>query len=181
MRRQTQTPSRDANAATRRQSQRLRARLAARLAALGAALSLAGCALATPFETAEGAAPAHQTGRATAIIAITEARLGDDAALRSAFWTNVERVEASLEGQPGFLGHSKRTKLLGDVVWTMTAWTDEDSLDAFVGGEVHQAAIAEAYAGLEGARFVRFEVERGAVPPDWDAALERLEAEGRGY
>lgn len=149
------------------------------LSAAAVALGLSGCAIATPFRGADEAAPSPEG--ATAIVAITEATLGDDAALRRAFWTNVDRVEATLQKQPGFLGHSKRRALFDDVAWTMTVWSDEESLDAFVASEAHQTAIAEAFDGVEGARFVRFETERDALPVDWSIALERLETEGRGY
>lgn len=140
--------------------------------------TLAGCAIATPFRTSETAS--SEAGE-TAIVAITQAELGDDAQLRRAFWRNVDRVEASLARQPGFLGVSMRRRLLGDVAWTMTAWADEESLNAFVASAVHQRAIAEAFGGLAEAQFVRFEVARTDLPVDWSTALERLEAGGRGY
>lgn len=142
------------------------------------ALGLAGCSVATPFRFS---APDASASGDTVIVAITEARLGDDAAQRRAFWTHVERVEATLEGRPGFLGFSKRTEVFGDLSWTMTAWADEASLDAFVRSETHQTAIAEAYGGLEGARFVRFTMSRAALPPPWSEALERLDRSGRSY
>lgn len=161
-----------------KQARGARARLA-RLAALGAALGLAGCAIATPFKPAAHAPPG--AGDRPAIIAVTEARLGDNRALRRAFWDHVDKVEASLPDQPGFLGFSKRTELFGDRAWTMTAWTDEDSLEAFVRSETHQRAIAAAFGALDGARFARIETTRGAMPPDWDAALRQLDQAGRAY
>lgn len=149
------------------------------LASAGAiALGLSGCAVSTPFQKAEPQSPPSSDA---VIVAITEATLGDDAAQRRAFWANVERVDASLPTRDGFLGVSKRTELFGDRVWTMTVWEDEASLDAFVRSDVHQTAIAEAYGGLDGARFVRFEVTLGAVPVAWSDAIERLTTSGRRY
>ncbi len=149
------------------------------LLALLAGLGLSACAVATPFR-GPGYDPASgpTIGGARLVVAVTNARLGTE---RGVFWENVARVEASLADRPGFVGHSKRTPILGGEAWTLSVWTDEAALDAFVASETHQRAIAEAYPGLAGTRFHRFELDRAAVPPSWEEALARLEAEGRSY
>ncbi len=141
---------------------------------------LADCEVATPFDAA-GPSASAVSENAIVIVAITEATLSDRNADRKVFWQNVERVEASLEGQSGFLGISRRLEVLGDRAWTMTAWEDEESLRAFVSGQVHQRAIDEANGGLADSRFVRFKVPSNALPVSWDEALAKLESEGRAY
>lgn len=149
------------------------------LIAASLALGVSGCAIATPFRAADDASSQVYTG--AVVVAITEAQLGDDRAGRRAFWRHVDLVTATLREQPGFIGVSLRREILGDTTWTMTVWRDEESLDAFVRSDTHQEAIAAAFGALAGARFVRFEVNGGDLPVDWDAALERLETDGRGY
>lgn len=145
-----------------------------RLAAGLSALLIGACTMATPFR---GPGPASAEGVVT--LAVTRATLGDDPALRARFWENVARVEASLAAQPGFLGFSKRTEILGDTAWTLTAWADRASLDAFVQGPAHRTAMREANAGLAGSRFVRYEAPAADWPPRWDEALARLSRDGR--
>lgn len=149
---------------------------ARRLAALTATLLLGGCQLATPFR---GPDLALATQDATAVVAITHVVFNDDRAAREHFWDGVAQVEASLDGRPGFLGFSKRTRLLGGEAWTMTAWADQASLQAFVTSPAHQAAMATGYAALAEARFARVSLARNALPLDWTTALDLLDREGR--
>ncbi|MEL6281892.1 MAG: hypothetical protein AAFQ73_03955 [Pseudomonadota bacterium] len=143
------------------------------------AIGVSGCAIATPFEFAEDA-PAP-TSSSRVVVVITEAQLGDDSVQRRIFWRHVTHVEASLKSNARFLGFAKRLELFGDRAWTMTAWADTESLDAFVRSDAHQTAIAEAYGGLKGARFARVEMARSELPPDWSRMLELLDETGRSY
>ena len=60
---------------------------------------------------------------------------------REAVWDAVAQVEAALDGQPGFAGRSKRAELLEPNAWTMTIWTDAESLPAFVDSPAHKEAM----------------------------------------
>ena len=146
-------------------------------------LAVTGCAVSTPFRGPGYDSQAGVTGTSgeTVVVAVTKSVLPEDRAMRSLFWDHVEKVEGSLAARPGFIGHSKRTVILGDRAWTITVWKDEASLDDFVGSEVHQAAIGEVAGALRAARFVRFEATRQEIPVAWDRALAALEASGRGY
>ncbi len=153
------------------------------LAVLFGAVASSGCEIATPFrgpgyDAKTGVRNEHAR---TLLVAVTKAELHDERSLRTRFWNHVDKVEKSLEGRPGFIGFSKRQELFGDQAWTMTVWTDEASLDAFVGSSDHQAAMAEASYLLKSARFVRFQIDRSEVPVPWASALERLAASTRQY
>lgn len=148
-----------------------------------ALLSLGGCAIATPFrgpgyDSADGVAADRPE---TVVVVLTEAVLRDDRAGSSAFWDNVGKVEDSLAQQPGFIGYSLRRELLGDRAWTMTAWSDEASIAAFVHSPTHQTAIAEGLGALQATGFARIKVKRDDVPLDWERALEILAASERRY
>lgn len=147
-----------------------------RVLPLMATLLLGGCQLATPFRGPDlPPASPHDT----AIVAITHVVFNDDRAARRHFWDAVAHVEDSLDRRPGFLGFSKRTRLWGGEAWTMTAWTDEASLQAFVASPAHQGAMGTGYAALAEARFARVSLARHALPLDWTKALDILDREGR--
>ncbi|HIP80056.1 MAG TPA: hypothetical protein EYH07_16550 [Kiloniellaceae bacterium] len=146
-------------------------------------LALGGCTIATPFK-GPGFDPKEGVtleGSDRVVVAITRAVLQGDRSERSDFWTNVWRVEASLEARQGFIGYSLRRELFGAEAWTMTAWIDESSLDAFVSSSVHQTAIEQSLPALGQTGFARFEVERDDIPLSWDRAVEILEEDGRHY
>ena len=145
--------------------------------------SLAGCTLATPFR-GPGYDPEKGIlldGVETVYVGLTLAVLKNDRKLKSVFWSNVKRVEASLYSRKGFIGYSKRTQLLGNRAWTMTVWTDEASLEEFVQSDAHQTAIRESMDALESASFARIEIKPEEIPLCWDRATAMMEAQSKGY
>ena len=146
-------------------------------------LALGGCVFATPFRGPGYDAKTGVTAEGTdkVVVALTKAVLRGDRRKRSEFWEHVFDVEASLSEQPGLIGYSLRRQMFGPVAWTMTVWTDEASLTAFVQGETHQAAIAEGFAALETAGFARFAADRTEIPVAWNRAIEVLEKSERSY
>jgi heme-degrading monooxygenase HmoA len=112
------------------------------------------------------------------VVAATYARpaKGQDAA----FQAHVEAITDSLDAMDessGLIGYSLRGELGGRDNWTATLWTSEEAMLTFVVGDVHAAAMADAGTVLEEAAFVHWEeADAGALPPDWDDLLERLEA-----
>ena len=146
-------------------------------------LALGGCAIATPFK-GPGFDPKKGVtleGPDRVVVAVTKAVVQGDRGERSGFWTNVWRVEESLETRSGFIGYSLRRQLFGSTAWTMTVWIDEASLDAFVESSVHQTAIEQSLPALSQTGFARVEVERDDIPLPWDRAVEILEEDGRHY
>ncbi|MDX2088871.1 MAG: antibiotic biosynthesis monooxygenase [Kofleriaceae bacterium] len=145
-------------------------------------LALAACAVSRPFAgpgyDRERGVIAPDTG-AMVVVALTNATL--DGARRHTFDDHTRRVVDSLSSQPGFIGSSLRTRIFGNEVWTMTAWTSEEALDNFVASGVHQTAIENGMAPVRTARFARIKVARTALPLSWDRALEILETQGTGY
>ncbi len=145
-----------------------------RFAALAAVATLVtGCTIATPFRQLQ---PADD---GTVVLVITHAVL--DNAKRAAFDEHTQRVVASLRAQPGLLGYSVRRQVLGNEVWTMTAWRDEAALSAFVRGPTHQAAISNGAPALQSVRFCRFTLPATDLPLTWSHAERLLEESGEGY
>ena len=142
-------------------------------------LNITGCAISTPYRSADtGLAP---VGSDTVLVALTHAELAEGTDDASAFWSNVSAVADSLEGRPGFIGYRLRRELLGRNSWTMTVWTDEASLEAFVRGDVHQTAIREGWPALARARFARVMLPMSDIPISWDRVEALLDANGREY
>lgn len=137
--------------------------------------SLAGCAIASPFR-----GPGYERGRGvtmpgtgeTVTVGITHAVL--DGKTRAAFDDYTNRTIASLPKNDGFIGHSARTRLFGNEVWTMTAWRNEAALEAFSVSPTHLAAIREGLSAVNQAQFLRMQVPKDQVPPSWDDVLARL-------
>ncbi len=143
--------------------------------------ALAACTVSNGFKgpgydptlgvTAPGAGPV--------VVAVTEATLKPGA--RAAFIRHVRRVEADMDRQPGLVGYSLRTELLGRRAWTLTVWQDEESLRAFARSPAHRAAVREQRAALDGMLFARASLGRDKVPLGWREALEILERDGYAY
>lgn len=104
---------------------------------------------------------------------------------RDTFDDHVDRIVDVLEAAPeGLIGHGLRGEIMGDEVWTISAWTDEDALMGFVTSEAHMAAMGDAQVVLEEAAFARWQVAPEDLAIDWkDDILPRLEAaaETSGY
>lgn len=142
-------------------------------------LLASACTVAPPFKRSD-ALKRTATPDATAIIALTHARLGKDKRKNDVFWDYTNKVLDSVPGQAGYLGHGVRLKLFGGEAWTMTVWEDQASLNSFVNSAEHRAAIRMGYAAIAEARFAQVTVKRSAVPIPWDQAVALLRDQGRG-
>lgn len=115
------------------------------------------------------------------VVGLTHAVTGDDGKLNSLFFDHTYRLHASLDEQPGIIGHAIRRNLFGKEAWTMTVWKDEASMRAFVEGPAHRQAIKESYDALVRARFAVIVVKRDEIPLSWTRAEELLEERGWEY
>lgn len=161
------------------------------LSALGALASLflggvSGCAFASSFRGESRLREIAREGRAglgvhggagskaaSVTVGLTNAVL--DGKTRAVFDDYTRRVIKSLPDQPGYVGHSVRSRPFGNEVWTMTVWRDESALDAFVASDIHRTAIRQGLGAVKSARFARFEWPADRGPPTWAEALRVLE------
>lgn len=141
----------------------------------GAVAMLAGCTISTPYQGPIAKGPVEDGDR-PALVAITHARLGTDLGANIDFWSQIGRVVEAAQRQPGYLGHSLRRKVFGGEAWTITVWSDEASLKAFVRSEAHRRAIREGMAAIAEVRFARVTLDRAELPLPWDRAEELLAA-----
>ncbi|MFN5946808.1 MAG: antibiotic biosynthesis monooxygenase family protein [Phycisphaerae bacterium] len=136
---------------------------------------LASCQMAAPFK-----GPGYTPGKGVTLpgatdtvwIGLTNAQL--DGSNRAVFDDYTNRVIRDLPSREGHIGHSVRTRVFGNEVWTMTIWRDEAALNAFVRAPVHREAMREGISAVKSARFARFAWPASQVPPSWTEAKRRL-------
>lgn len=141
-----------------------------------------GCAIARPFE-----GPGYDPGRGVtagpevqeAVVMLTWARLDGDK--RDAFDDHIDIIMERIDTQPGLIGSSFRIEILGDEVWTMSAWENAEALRRFVKSELHLDAMVAGAPAVVDMKFSQLTVPRRDIPISWDRALETLAAQSQRY
>lgn len=146
------------------------------------AASHTGCAVSTPFagpgyRASTGLIP--KLGGETVVVALTSAVL--DGERRAAFDRATTEVADAMGTVEGLVGFSFRKELLGDRVWTLSAWEDEAALTNFVRSGLHRAAVRAGRPAAGEFRFYSFRVPADQIPLAWQRALELLVENGTGY
>lgn len=106
------------------------------------------------------------------LLAITHAELVP--AHRAVFDDAANRVLAVLPQQPGLVGYSVRSRILGNEVWTATVWTDEAAMTAFVRSPEHTAAVRDGAVAVKTIQYQRVRLPVSALPLNWDRLLHEL-------
>ncbi len=131
---------------------------------------LFGCSAATPFKKSTSSSLHH----GSVYIGVTNAIV--EGGNRREFDDHTRRVIKNLPQNEGYLGHSVRSRILGNEVWTMTVWKDEASLDRFVRSSIHREAMREGTPQVLSAKFDRFTWPSFDPQPSWSLILTRLES-----
>lgn len=79
------------------------------------------------------------------------------------------------DGAPGL---SLKAEPFSKTFWTLSAWRDQEALDAFVLDLPHARTMRDFRSRLREPVFVRWTVPRGALPVDWPDALSRIAGSG---
>lgn len=137
--------------------------------AMGVLCFLGGCSYTAPFRQMQSL-PADRK----VVVTLTEVehRPGQ----KGAFFRDTKNVIADLPNQSGLVGYSFRFQILGRKAWTMTAWGDEASRDAFVESPVHLRAMRNSRITAQNMRFTTVNVLAGSLPMHWEEALRLLKA-----
>ena len=139
-----------------------------------------GCTIGLPFrgpgyDSSDGVTDPNADDQV--LVALTYTVVNGNGEERSAFRRGISSVVDSLEEQPGLIGFSVRRELFGKQAWTMSVWTDEDSLDAFVDSSAHREAMSSGGRALEMVRSLRLEVPRAEIPLSWKRVEELFDAQ----
>ncbi len=89
------------------------------------------------------------------------------------FALQANRIAHQLERSTGVLGYSLNSRLLMGQFWTLSAWEDEATLQAFVHAAPHVATMRAMIPYMGRTRFVRWTVRGADLPVRWDEALSR--------
>jgi hypothetical protein len=97
------------------------------------------------------------------------------------------RVRKQLIGSPGALGVSLLAKPLRKTYWTLSAWTDQESMDAFVHTQPHLDVMRRYHDRLDGAWFTSWSPTASELPKPnsnakalWAEARDRLAGANSG-
>ena len=137
-----------------------------------------------PWTTTEstGDAEAASEGAGDAVV------LGSRLELRSlrhvpGFLGAAMKLRKQVLAMPGALGVSLIAQPAHKTFWTLSAWVDQASLDAFVATPAHVAVMRRYHERMNGSAFTTFPVKVGDLPEPrsnaqqvWSDAKQRLAA-----
>ena len=86
------------------------------------------------------------------------------------------QIQRQLRTAAGLVGYSLEAKLLRRRFWTLSAWENEDALQAFVATEPHAAAMRALALHMDATAFIRWRVAGSDLPLTWADAHERERA-----
>ena len=83
-------------------------------------------------------------------------------------------VLRQLERTDGLVGYSLRAQPLAKTFWTLSAWSDQEALGAFVHELPHRAVMAKLRPHMGATRCASWTVPGSELPVAWDDATPRL-------
>jgi hypothetical protein len=84
-------------------------------------------------------------------------------------------VVRQLERTDGLVGYSLRAQPLARTFWTLSAWTDDDALAAFVREMPHVSVMAKLRPHMAATRFTSWHARGTELPISWADAVARLQ------
>ncbi|MDS1269535.1 DUF3291 domain-containing protein [Lipingzhangella sp. LS1_29] len=86
------------------------------------------------------------------------------------------RAWRQVSAAPGALGASLQAQPLRRVFWTLSAWTDEETLRAYARSDPHREIMRAVRSSTRTATLVRWTLPVDQLPPSWGEARDRLAA-----
>ncbi|GHE43904.1 hypothetical protein EDE04_7288 [Streptomyces sp. 2132.2] len=83
-------------------------------------------------------------------------------------------VWKQVRSAPGVIGASLRAEPLKKTFWTLSAWSDQESLDRFSRSDPHARIVGRLRKVMDRSVFVFYPVGREKLPVAWDDAVARL-------
>ena len=94
-----------------------------------------------------------------------------------AFLLAALRLRRSFGAAPGAISLGLAAQPLHRTFWTISVWTDEQSLGAFNASALHQRVVTTFRPAMRGSTFSTWTADRDATP-SWADAQERLTRRG---
>lgn len=89
-------------------------------------------------------------------------------------------VQRQLATAEGLIGYSLTTEVPGKRFFTLSAWTDQQHLDAFARALPHLDVMRKLRPHMLPTTFVTWNVHGRDIPVSWEVARSRLDAAGDG-
>jgi heme-degrading monooxygenase HmoA len=147
------------------------------------AIALSGCAIGYPFR-GPGFDAATRSVRPgigdDVIVVVTQGAVAPGK--QREFMKVLREVLDSMSEQDGLVGYSVRKELIGRTVWTISAWSDEESVRAFVRSDAHRAAMRSGTIPPESFISVQRVLAASDLPLSWpeaEALLSEAAVESR--
>jgi len=87
----------------------------------------------------------------------------------------VRLVQRRLDRCDGLIGYAFRANFYRQQLWTLSVWTDEAALQAFLDDVIHQQASEDLITYVKKAETRQWLIAGRDVPPSWDDALAQLD------
>lgn len=87
----------------------------------------------------------------------------------------VRLVQRRLDQSEGVIGYALRANFYRQRLWTLSVWTDDAALQAFLQDVAHQQASDDLADYVVGSETRQWWLAGRDVPPSWDDALAQLE------
>ena len=85
------------------------------------------------------------------------------------------RIRGQLSDAPGLVGYSRDAHLFRKTFWTLSAWTDQKAMEAFVRQDPHRSAMTAIRPHMGDSTFVFWTVTAADLPIAWSVARRRIE------
>jgi heme-degrading monooxygenase HmoA len=90
------------------------------------------------------------------------------------FLRGVVAVRKQLDSAEGLVGYTLRARPLARDYWTLSVWTDEQAMRAFMRTPPHVGLMSALKSVMGPTKFVTWTVNAADGRPQWSAALTRL-------
>ncbi|MEM7013787.1 MAG: antibiotic biosynthesis monooxygenase family protein [Verrucomicrobiota bacterium] len=107
------------------------------------------------------------------IIALTDGKIKRGSG--AAFFKELRQVLDAIPESEGLIGYAVRKELLGNKVWTLSAWTSRDALKRFVSSESHRQAVKAGGISPATVHSVTLEMSPSELPISWKRVENILE------
>ncbi len=87
------------------------------------------------------------------------------------------RIQKQLDTTPGVSGYTLIVEILHKKLWTLSVWEDEKALYKFVKTIPHAETMAKIHPHMRGPKFITWMSKGSTLPPAWEDARRRFEAE----
>ena len=94
------------------------------------------------------------------------------------FWYYTRRIRSQLRSARGLVGYAILSHVLAKRFWTLSVWENEIDMTNFVHKHPHSEAMLVLRRFMGGTAFVRWRVNGSSVPPSWQEAMDRSNAQG---